>query len=231
MLFGKIMTREDLKGHRERLRQRFINNGIDGLHDYEAVELLLTFVIPRRDVKPLAKKLLAHFKGFSELFDASYEELCEVPGIGENTAVLFCTIKQICSGYLDGYMRGVDVVSTPKAVLDFARMKIGGSHDEMFMVIFLNTKNHVLNWEIISSGTVDHAVIYPRNIIRRALSNNATGMIFVHNHPSSVCDPSQEDLDLTEAIRKAADAVNVRVLDHVIVGRSGYSSFVERGLL
>jgi DNA repair protein RadC len=225
------MTREDLKGHRERLRQRFINSGIDGLHDYEAVELLLTFVIPRRDVKPLAKQLLSHFKGFSELFDATYEELCEVPGIGDSAAVLFCTIKQICGCYLDNKMCGMDVVSSPKAALDFARMKIGGSHDESFMVIFLNTKNHVINWEIISKGTVDHAVIYPRNIIRRALSHNATGMIFYHNHPSGVCEPSQEDIDLTEGIKNAADAVHIRVLDHVIVGRKGYTSFVERGLL
>lgn len=225
------MTEEDVKGHRERLRRRFINNGIDGLHDYEAVELLLTFVIPRRDVKPIAKQLLRRFKNFSGLFDAGYEQLREVDGIGENAAVLFCLIKQICRGYLDDRMRDIDVVSSPKAVIDFARTRLSGEKDEQFMVLYLNSKNHVIEWEVLGSGTVDRAVIYPRNIIRGALAANAAGMIFVHNHPSGVCDPSHEDVNLTEEIKKAAEAVNIRVLDHIIVGKSGYCSFNERGLM
>ncbi len=225
------MTNEDVKGHRERLRRRFINNGIDGLHDYEAVELLLTFVIPRRDVKPIAKRLLRRFKNFSGLFDADYDELREIDGIGENAAVLLCLIKQICRGYLDDRMRDIDVVSSPNAVIDFARARLSGEKDEQFMAIFLNSKNHIIEWEVLGSGTVDRAVIYPRNIIRQALSANAAGMIFVHNHPSGVCDPSQEDVNLTEEIKKAAEAVNIRVLDHIIVGKAGYCSFNERGLI
>ena len=152
-------------------------------------------------------------------------------GVGENAAVLVCLIKQICRGYLDDRMRDIDVVSSPNAVIDFARTRLSGEKDELFMAIFLNSKNHIIDWEVLGSGTVDRAVIYPRNIIRHALAANAAAMIFVHNHPSGVCDPSQDDVRLTEEIKKAAETVNIRVLDHIIVGKEGYCSFNERGLM
>jgi len=219
------------KGHRERLRQRFLNAGLKGFHDYEVLELLLTFAIPRRDVKPLAKALLAQFKSLAGILDASHAELCEVKGIGDNGAVLLTLLKQLCGAYLAEKMREGDALTSPRAVRDFARMCLAGLPEEAFMVIYLNVKNRVIEYEIVNRGTVDQAAVYPRNIIKNTLHHNATGLILVHNHPSGVCEPSSDDVRLTDAIRQATQTINVRILDHIIVGKGGYFSFVEHGLL
>lgn len=222
---------EQHKGHRSRLRQKYLNAGVGGLHDYEIIELLLTYAIPLKDVKPIAKNLMNRFKDISGLLDATHEELCEVDGISTNSATLFALIRDICSEYLAGKMKDKDALSSPEAVRDFARMKMAGLKDEAFMVIYLNTKNHVIEHEMINEGTVDQAVVYPRNIIKKALVNNATGLILIHNHPSGMCEPSKEDVKLTHAIKEAARTVNIRTVDHIIVGKSGYFSFIENSLL
>jgi len=222
---------DQLKGHRERLRKRFLAAGIKGMHDYEALELLLTFVIPRRDVKPIAKDLLRRFKSLAGILDASQHELCEVKGIGENVAVLLVLIKELCGAYLAEKMKEADVISSPQSVQDFARMRLAGSPEEAFMVIYLNVKNRVIDYEIVNRGTVDQAAVYPRNIIKNTLHHNATGLVLVHNHPSGICEPSSDDIRLTDAIRQAASTISVRIIDHIIVGKGGYFSFVERCLL
>ena len=225
------MDKKHQKGHRERLRQRFINAGPGALHDYEIIELLLTYAIPLKDVKPIAKDLLLRFRNFQGVLDASYNELCEVKGVSSNSAALIRLIKETCSEYLAEKMKEKDALSSPEAVLDFAKMKISGLKDEAFLVIYLDIKNHVIDYEIISEGTIDQAVIYPRNIIRKAIFSNAAGLIVMHNHPSGICEPSKDDIKLTGAVRDAAKAVNIRIIDHVIVGKSGYFSFVREGLL
>lgn len=225
------MEKNDLQGHRKRLRQRFLQAGLSGMHDYEALELLLTFVIPRRDVKPIAKEMLKKFKSLSGVFDASLPDLLEVDGIAENSAVLLLFIKDICGEYLAGKMQSIDVLSTPDAVCNFARMKLGGLKNEAFMVVYLNTKNHVIASELMNQGTVDHAAVYPRNIVVQSLKHHAAGLILIHNHPSGCCDPSSDDVRLTEIIQKAVGTVGIKVLDHIITGKSGYFSFVEEGLL
>jgi DNA repair protein RadC len=220
-----------VRGHRERLRKKYITAGIGGLHDYEAIELLLTYAIPLRDVKPLAKELLARFEDAAGIIDATHSELCEIKGISSNTAVLLTLVKDICSMYLENKMRDKDALSSPEAVRNFARMKLCGLRDEAFMVIYLNTKNHVNSYEIINEGTVDQAIVYPRNIIKKALATNASGLILTHNHPSGICEPSNDDIRITNAIKEAVKTLSIRLIDHVIVGRSGYFSFVEGGLL
>ncbi len=225
------MDKEMLRGHRERLRKRFINTGIDSLHDYEMVELLLTFVIPRRDVKPLAKELLLRFRSLSGILDASVGDLQSVPGVGENTAAMLHFIRPLCGAYLAEKMLDVDVITSPQSVRDYARMSMAGLPEEAFMVIYLNIKNHVVEHEIIIRGTVDQSAVYPRNIVKNTLRHNASGLVLVHNHPSGICDPSQDDIRLTDAIKAAANTINVKVIDHIIVGRGGYFSFVENGLL
>lgn len=219
------------KGHRGRLRLKYLNVGTSGLHDYEIMELLLTYAIPLKDVKPIAKNLLTRFKDINGLLDATREELCEVEGISLISAALISLVRDICSEYLAGKMRDKDALSSPEAVRDFARMKMAGLKEEAFMVIYLDTKNHVIEHELINEGTVDQAVVYPRNIIKNALVNNATGLIIIHNHPSGLCEPSKEDVKLTYAIRDAAKTVNIRTVDHIIVGKSGYYSFIENSLL
>jgi len=225
------MDTDMLKGHRERLRKRFLNTGIDSLHDYEIVELLLTFIIPRRDVKPLAKELLQRFRSLSGILDAPVSDLRAVAGIGENAAAMLHFIRPLCGAYLAEQMREVDVITSPQSVRDYARMSMAGLPEEAFMVIYLNIKNHVIAHEIIIRGTVDQSAVYPRNIVKNTLHHNASGLVLVHNHPSGICDPSRDDIRLTDAIKAATHTINVKVIDHIIVGKGGYFSFVESGLL
>ena len=224
------MDSESARGHRERLRKKYLQTGIGSLHDYEQLELLLTFVIPRKDVKPVAKNLLKTFKSFSRVFDAPLEELRAVDGIGENAATLIKLVKDACGKYLEDKTISTDIVSNPAAVIDFVRMELGGLQNETFMIIYLNVKNHVIDYET-SHGTVDYAAVYPRNIVQGALRRNASAIIMVHNHPSGQCDPSKEDIALTATVKAACKTISINLLDHIIVGKSGYISMAEKNLI
>ena len=224
------MDIESAQGHRERLRKKYLQSGISSLHDYEQLELLLTFVIPRKDVKPVAKNLLKTFKSFSRVFDAPLEELCAVDGIGENTAILLKLVKDSCGKYLEDKAVRADVVANPAAVIDFVRMELSGLQQETFMIIYLNVKNHVIDYET-SHGTVDYAAVYPRNIVQGALRRNASAVIMVHNHPSGQCDPSKEDISLTATVKAACKTISINLLDHIIVGKSGYTSMAEKNFI
>src|SRR5262249_7325280 len=151
--------------HRKRLRERFIRGGSDGLHDYELLELLLTYAIPRMDVKPLAKDLIKRYGGLSGVLDADQSELESIAGLGSASAVLIRLVKELCGAYLRESIAHRDVLSSPDAVVDFARAKIAGLPHEAFMVIFLNTKNELIDSEVVQEGTVDRATIYPRRVI------------------------------------------------------------------
>jgi DNA repair protein RadC len=217
--------------HRKRLRERFCKNGTEGMHDYEILELLLTYAIPRKDIKPRAKELINRFGSLSSVLDAGQKELEEVANIGPISSTLIRLIKETCGVYLGEKMKNKDVLSSPQAVLDFARLKLAGLPHEAFMVIFLNTKNKVLSYKVIQEGTVDRAVVYPRRLVEEALAHHASGVILVHNHPSGDSAPSQEDKQLTRSLVEAARTIDLRVLDHIIVGKEGYCSFLESRLM
>ena len=217
--------------HRKRLRERFQKAGSGALHDYEILELLLTYAIPRKDVKPIAKELIKRFGTVAGVLDASHEELEGVADLGPSSATLIRLIKEMCGIYLAEKMQRRDALSSPRAVMDFARMKLAGLPHEAFMVIYLNVKNEVIEQEVINEGTLDRAVVYPRRIIESALARHAASLILVHNHPSGHTEPSEEDKRLTRAISDAARTLEIRVLDHIVVGRSGYYSFMENGIL
>jgi DNA repair protein RadC len=221
----------DYLGHRKRLRERFRKNGTEGMHDYEVLELLLTYAIPRKDVKPIAKDLLKRFGSLSGVLDAGQKELEEVANIGPISSTLIRLVKETCGIYLAEKMKNKDVLSSPQAVLDFARVKLAGLPHEAFMVIFLNAKNKVLDYKVLQEGTVDRAVIYPRRMVEEALAHHAAGIILVHNHPSGDSEPSPEDKQLTRSLTEAARTIDLRVLDHIIVGKEGYCSFLESRLM
>jgi len=201
------------------------------MHDYELLELLLTYAIPRRDVKPIAKELIERFKGITGVMNASQEELESIEGMGPISATLIRLVKELFGLYMAERMEGRDLLASPQAVVDFARVKLAGLSHEAFMVIYLNTKNEVIEYEVVHEGTVDRAIIYPRRIIESALSHHASGLILVHNHPSGYPEPSEDDRRLTRSIYEVAHTIDIRVLDHIIVGRNGYFSFREGGLL
>jgi DNA repair protein RadC len=217
--------------HRQRLRGRFRKGGAEGMNDYELLELLLTYAIPRRDVKPYAKELIKKFGSLGGVLDASQQELEEVLHVGPISSTLIHLTKKLCEAYFAEKMIARDALSSPQAVLDFARVRMAGLPHEAFMVIFLNAKNKVLDYKIIQEGTVDRAIVYPRRIIEEAISRHAASVILAHNHPSGHSEPSPEDRELTRSIMEAARTIDLRVLDHVVVGKEGYFSFVESHLM
>lgn len=224
-------AKPDYLGHRKRLRERFRRGGIEGFHDYEILELLLTYAIPRIDVKPIAKKLIRHFGSLSGVLDATQQEIEEVAKVTPYSSTLIGLVKETCGAYLSEKMKDREILSSSQAVLDFARLTLAGLAHESFMVIFLNTKNQVLHHQVVHEGTVNRAVIYPRRIVEEALTHHASGLILVHNHPSGQCDPSAEDRQLTRALMEATRAMDIRVLDHIIVGKDGHFSFAGAQLL
>ncbi|MFQ6090170.1 MAG: DNA repair protein RadC [Candidatus Bipolaricaulia bacterium] len=214
-------------GHRERLRERFRQAGAEGLHDYELLELLLSYAIPRKDVKPLAKRLIERFGGLSGVLDAEQRELEEDAGLSSTTATLIHLVKELHGAYLAEQMEHRDLLSSPQAVVDFARVKLAGLPREALMVIYLNIKNEVIDHEVLHEGTVDRVTVYPRRIVEAALAHHAAGLILVHNHPSGHPEPSEDDRLLTRSVAAAARTVDIHLLDHIIVGRDGYFSFRE----
>jgi DNA repair protein RadC len=218
-------------GHRARLRQRFLTGGAGALQDYELLELLLTFAIPYSDVKPLAKRLIEHFGSFNQVFDAPADVLMEFTGLREYSAVLIKLVKA-CSEYtLKAEALKRQQLKSLSILVDYCRASMGGLPDEQFRVIFLNSQNEVIAEEIVHEGTVNQTVVYPRKVLELALKHKATGLILVHNHPSGNLTPSTADKELTRSLVKASRALNLTVLDHLIIGRHGYFSLAEQNML
>ena len=223
--------RTDHLGHRQRLRMKFMRGGKAALHDYELLELLLFHSVPRKDTKPLAKALLSRFAGIAGVLEATPDELRSVKGLSGTSIALIGLVKELGTARLSQTLQDNAALSSPQAVVDFARAALAGLGYEAFLAIFLNAKNKVLGHQVIHEGTIDHAVVYPRRIIEAALARRAAGLILVHNHPSGETTPSEDDKKLTARIAEAARHMDIRVLDHIIVGTGGYYSFAENHLL
>lgn len=218
-------------GHKKRLKERFLKGGFDALAEHEAVELILSMSQSRRDVKELAKELLARFSSFAGILDAEPEELVAVEGLGPGSAAAIKLVKAASVKYLKEKSRGKCVISSPEALLDYCLSAMGGLKDEEFRVIFLNSKNEVLDDEVICRGTIDQTTVYPRKVIERAIHHGALSLIFVHNHPSGHPLPSRADRELTEILKKAAETIQVKIHDHLIIGKNEHYSFATEGLL
>ncbi|WP_342361614.1 RadC family protein [Terrarubrum flagellatum] len=211
-------------GHRQRLRERFARNGADGMDDYELLELLLTLVVPRRDVKKLAKDLLTAFGSFADVLAAPQQRLMEFEGIGEIVAVNFRVIAASASRALKSEIRKKPVLSSWAQVIDYCRAAMAFADVEQFRILFLDKGNKLIADEVQQTGTVDHTPVYPREIIKRALEVSATAIILVHNHPSGDPTPSQADIRMTREIVTIARPLGITVHDHIIVGRDGHAS-------
>ncbi len=222
---AEVVKKNTALGHRQRLRERFLRAGLNGLQDYEALELLLTYAIPRQDVKPLAKLLLEEFGSVEKVLDASPAELLELPGVGATAATLIVLLKQLCAKYLEQKASAVDLLDSPAKVVNFLRMKLGGGKKETFMVLFLNAQNHLIAFDSFA-GTVDRATVYSREVAERALLTRASAVIAAHNHPSGVCTPSPEDIKLTLRLKAALDSLGIKLLDHLIVTPSAHRSIL-----
>lgn len=211
-------------GHRKRLRERFLFRGGDSLQKYEKLELLLTYAIPRRDVKPIAKTLLNKFDTIQNIMNASAEELSSVSGISQNSAALILLVKELCTTYLEEKLPEKTIIKSTGDVVNFARMKIGGCSKETYMLIFLNSRNQIINYQCFPSGTIDHTTVYTRELVELCLKNKAVSVIIVHNHPSGLCMPSAEDLNITMRISKIFSSLGISLYDHIIVSSDAYHS-------
>jgi len=218
-------------GHRERLRARFLAAGADAMPDYEILELVLTTILPRRDVKPLAKALMAKFGGFADAIGAPIEQLIAVDGIKEATAIQLKVIEATALRLSKTRLLNRPVLSSWNALLDYCVAAMSRAPQEEFRVLFLDRKNVLIADEVQSQGTIDHTPVYPREIVRRALEHSASAMILVHNHPSGDPTPSRADIEMTNEIVQAAKALRIAVHDHLVVGRGGTASFKALGLL
>ncbi len=206
-------------GHRARLLERFSRNGLKSLHDHEIVELLLTFSIPRRDTKPLARKLLSRYGTISAIINAPYEELCSVGGIGPRTAALFLLIRDLIPHCLNETIKEQPVISHRKDIEDYLRLNFGHRRDEYVAVVFLDSANHVIDTEILSIGTVNQCVVYPRVVVDRALKCGAASFILAHNHPAGGLNPSEADWQITERLFAAGKLLEIPLLDHIIISK------------
>ena len=217
--------------HRKRLKQKFAVSGLIALHDYEIMELLLSYALSRKDVKPLAKLLLKQFGSIKGVMDAEATELKKIGGISDHTIVLLKIVKDISSLYLMEKAAEKIQISCTAELLNYCKMALGGLKDERFCVIYLNTQNKVIDMETIQEGIVNQAVVYPRKVLENALKQKASGVILVHNHPSGHVRPSDADIRLTKMIQETARILDILVHDHIIIGENTVFSFREEGMI
>ena len=218
-------------GHRERLRERALKGGFHPLPDYELLELFLYRSLPRGDVKPLAKAILARFGSLGGALGADIEALKTVPGVGETLALDLKLLHEATLRTNREVVEKRTVVSSWSALLSYVRVALANEPREQFRVLFLDRKNQLLADEIMNRGTVDHAPVYPREVMRRALELSSSAIILVHNHPSGDPTPSQADIQMTRQVIEAGKALNISVHDHLVVGRDGTVSFNALGLI
>jgi len=227
-------------GHRERLRERARTAGIHHLPDYELLELFLFRSQPQGDVKPVAKALLTRFGSLAAVLAASVEDLMTVKaedsrgrakGVGSETALDLAALHEVSRRVAKEEANKRTVISSWTALLAYVRLSLQHEPREQFRVLYLDKKNQLILDEIQNRGTVDHAPVYPREVVRRALELSASAMIIVHNHPSGDPTPSRADIDMTRQVIEAARALSVQVHDHLIVGREGVASFKQLGLM
>lgn len=213
-------------GHRERLRERFEHGGFTGFHDYEVLELLLTFIFRQGDVKPLAKELIKTLGSFSKVLDASVEELSTVKGMGKVSALSLHAFRETMAYYFQNHATvDKEQITKMSSLVEMLRASIGHKQNEILFAIFLNAKNEVLATKELGEGTVSQASAFPRKIVEEALKQKATSIILAHNHPGGIAEPSEHDESITTEIQKALALVEISLQDHIIIANNEYYSF------
>lgn len=205
------------EGHRGRLLDRFISNGISSLHPHEILELLLIFAIPRRDTKPIARDLLNTFKSISAIINSPIEDLKKINGISDRSAGFFFLLREVIAYCLKEKYAMQSIISHRKDVEEYLRFYFGQRRDEYVASIFLDNANHVLQTEIISEGTVNQCTVYPRTVISKALRCGAASIILAHNHPGGGLNPSEADWLITERLFTIGKLLDIPLMDHIII--------------
>ena len=232
------MSEKDNQGHRERIKEKFLKNGIDGFAEYEILELLLTYCIPRKDTKPIAKELLNKFKSLDNVFKADFDKLSAIDGLGKNSIAFLKLIGDLPSIIYKDELKNKKLVnkeilkiSNKDILLNYLRNKIGYEEKEKFYVIYLSSSNEVIEFEENSVGTLDRSSVYPREIYKKIINLNAKSIILAHNHPSDNITPSKSDIELTNEIAKGLKNFGALLIEHIIITKNSYFSFLEEGLI
>ena len=225
------MNLKNQEGHRKRLREKFMKSGISGFHDYEIVELLLTLGTPRKDCKQQAKEAIRKFETLRGVLEAPMEELRDIKGIGSHNAFGIKLVQEVAREFLKEKILEKPICKSSKEIFDYLYHSMRDLKKEVFKVIFLDGKNQIIEIEDLFKGTLNTSSIYPREVIKSAIKNNAVSLIFVHNHPSGNPDPSESDKDVTEDLVFAGNLMQIKVLDHIIIGDNKYFSFADEGLI
>jgi DNA repair protein RadC len=220
------------KGHRERLRLRYLEKGFSGFSDREKLEYFLSLCIPRRDVKPLAAALLAKYGSISKVIDQPIDELQQVHGIGISTAINIAALRDFFGVYFsDVSKQDATTITKISALVEMLRASIGHKQNEILFAIFFNAKNEVLASKELGEGTISQASAFPRKIVEEALKQKSTSIILAHNHPGGVAEPSEHDIIITTEIQKALATIEISLQDHIILANYEYYSFKRNGKL
>lgn len=219
-------------GHRDRLRQKMAKHGLDGFLPHEVLELLLTYVIPRKDTKPLAWALLKKFGSLAAVLDADEKHLCEVPGIGPHAAQFLHLLREVVKSYSLAHVQDAPVLNSPQLVLAYCKASLSNRQVECVEVICLSIRGTLISTQVVATGSLGKVMVSPRQVVDCALKANARSVILVHNHPSGDAHPSQADIVLTHTIIQAAALFDIKVEDHIVIGKGGnYFSFRAEGII
>lgn len=219
------------RGHRRRLRARFLESGLEGFQDYEVIELLLTLATPRKDCKDAAKAVLRRFKTLQGVVEADPAELCKVRGIGPKNLLGLKLIKAVSDRYLKKRLIAKDPVNNSKELYAYLCHSMRDKPREGFQVVFLDAKNRVLAAETLFTGTLTASSVYPREVVQAALHHRAAALIFAHNHPSGDPEPSAEDIAITRQLIFACRVMGITVHEHLVIGADRYFSFADQGYI
>jgi DNA repair protein RadC len=219
------------EGHREKMKQRFIEEGMSAFEDHQILEMLLFYAVPRKDTNEIAHRLLKKFGTLESLFDAQPEELIKLGGITKNTAVLLSMIPELARKYMLIKQGKRPVLDSSTKAGEFVTSLFLGKNYEAFYVICLNSQNHMKYAALVHEGTINEAPVYPRIIVETALRHQASSVILAHNHPGGSLKPSSADIEVTRKICDALKTISITVVDHMIAAGNSYFSFAENGLL
>lgn len=215
----------------ERPREKLLKNGATNLSDAELLAIFLRTGVAGKSAVDLARELLKRFKGLTGLFAADQGAFCAVPGMGPAKYAQLQAVLEMARRALEEKLKSGDAMNSPKSVRDYLRLSLQAKKHEIFVGIFLDAQNRTIASEELFSGTLTQTSVYPREVMKRALHHNAAAVIFAHNHPSGVAEPSHADEILTQTLKQALALIDVKVLDHFIVGNGAAMSFAERGLI
>ncbi len=226
-----MAVKKSSEGHRQRLRDKFLNSSLEGFHDYEIIELLLTLGTPRKDCKQSAKEALMKFGTLKAVLEADAVDLKTVRGIGDKNVFGLKIAQAVARRYLADRVVDKDFIRSSKEVLEYLQHNLRDKNREVFMVIYLNGRNQIIKMEEVFEGTLSTSAVYPREVVKRALDNEAAALVFVHNHPSGNPNPSKEDLTITNKLKEASQSIDVVVHDHLISAVNEVYSFADHGLI